>query len=375
MALQRTQMYFQMTLLRLLGGSFLALVVAVAAVAKVPVDVDASPLSKCWSYQASPDLSVAAGVDQKNIYFIDTDSRLHAVDMDSGTKLWSSDIGGTTVADLLVSGSSLFVATSLGDISAGPQADGRLRSISTQTGITSWVSDITVSDRISIGVRNGTVVTATLSGEVSAFVRETGAAAWSKNLGFRLASYPIFEQGALTIVTVNNELLRIGERGEVSRIAKLDNTPSALFSRTDSGTLVGDDRGNLVFISPGDKRVWSFKNGARISHILPFDSEYIVASDDNFIYKLTRGGAVEWKRRLSGRTTGKPLLIGNSFVASVVGEGDVYVIDARNGKILNRIEIGDGISAEISSTSDHRGFAILHPQGLIRYSEEACSAK
>ncbi|HEX6123745.1 MAG TPA: PQQ-binding-like beta-propeller repeat protein, partial [Pyrinomonadaceae bacterium] len=109
--------------------------------------------------------------------------------------------------------------------------------------------------------------------------------------------------------------------------------------------------------------------------ILPFDSEYIAASDDNFIYKLARSGDVEWKRRLSGRTAGGLVLAGNAVIASVVGDGEVYVIDARSGKIRNRIEIGEGVSAGLSAAMNKRAFVVIHPLGLTLYSQDKCAAK
>ena len=138
--------------------------------------------------------------------------------------------------------------------------------------------------------------------------------------------------------------------------------------------LLGDARGNLVLTSADGDRIWTFKNGAQISFLLPYDSEYLAASFDNFFYKLSRSGNVEWKRRLSGRLSSRPSVIASDGVISISGDPSIYVLDLTNGKILNRIEIGgdENLSPRIVAASAD-GFAVAGSQGIQFFSRSACS--
>jgi outer membrane protein assembly factor BamB len=100
------------------------------------------------------------------------------------------------------------------------------------------------------------------------------------------------------------------------------------------------------------------------------DSEYLAVSHDNFVYKLSRGGNVKWKRRLPGRVADKPLVVGDIAVVSIVGTGSVYVLDLRNGKILNRIETGDEVSLQVAEAGKANAFIVLGPRELLFYTDK-----
>jgi len=155
-------------------------------------------------------------------------------------------------------------------------------------------------------------------------------------------------------------------------IAKLDHLPTAVFSDSARRIMSGDERGNLIFMSPAGKRFWKFRNGAQISYIVTYDSEFLVASYDNFIYKISKSGNVEWKRRLSGRLFGKPLIVAGIAAASVAGDGSVYVLDVADGKIINRIETGEGNSTRIAAVQGGKGLVTAGSGGLAYYSQIAC---
>lgn len=350
----------------------LGLSTATGSAASVYGGDEPAAFHKCWDYNATPDLSIPLAGSTTAVYFVDTERRLHAIDITAATKLWTSDLGGQVVSDLLVTEASILMVTNVGDASSSAPLAAKLRSISRQTGVTNWIADLPATTSAWLGAVNGTIVSAGKLGNILAFSRETGLPAWSKSLGVELAAEPHFADRSILVGTVGNELVRVSYEGQLVKFAKLDHLPTAVFSDPASRVMSGDERGNLRFMSPAGKRYWKFRNGAQISYIVTYDSEFLVASYDNFIYKLSKNGNVEWKRRLSGRLFGKPLIVAGMAVASVAGDGSVYVLDLANGKIVNRIETGEGNSTRIAAVQGGKGIVTASPAGLAHYSQIKC---
>ena len=329
-------------------------------------EIPAATFAKCWDYPTSPDLSIAIDSDSENVYYIDTDRKLSAVDIAAGIKLWSSELAGDPVSNVLVTHGLVLIAS---QASADKAV---LRAVSRTTGITQWSADLPSAASLALGSLNGTVVALSSAGTASAFHADRGAPAWTKKVGAAVTTGPYFHGRTLIVGTDKKELLAITiPGGESVVITKLDGAPTAIFSDDTNSILVGDDRGNLIRSSFQGKREWRFRNGARISSIAGYDSEYLATSHDNFLYKLTRSGNVEWKRRLSARIDKRPIILGKSAIVSTVGDGTVYVIDLTNGKIANRIETGDETSVQIARGEN--GFAIISTKGLALYSRQPCT--
>jgi outer membrane protein assembly factor BamB len=329
-------------------------------------DEQSSTFSKCWDLAVTADLSVSVTSDGDTVYLVDTDRKLSAVDLATGTRLWSSELAGDPVSNVLVTGGHIIVASQ-------PAPDRAvLRSVSKTTGITQWSADLPWASSVALGTLNGTVVAVSSSGMAAAFQTDRGTASWTKKIGAVATTAPFFHGKMLVVGTDRKELVSISlPGGESTVVMKLDGSPTAIFS-TDSGSiLVGDDRGNLILTSIQGKREWKFRNGARISAIAGYDSEYLATSHDNFLYKLTRGGNVEWKRRLSARIDKPPIVLGETAVVATVGDGSVYVVDLTNGKISNRIETGEETSAQVAGGKT--GFAIVATKGLSFYGTNGCS--
>ncbi len=358
-------------LLLLLGLTSLR---AVALPASLTND-DPAAFSKCWDYTAVPDVSIPLAASSAAVYFVDTERRLHAADVTAAAKLWTSDLGGQVVSDLLVTETSIFVVTNVGDASSASPLSSKLRSISLQTGITNWTADLPATGLAWLGAINGAIVSVGKQGDILAFARDTGVPVWNQKVGVEIAIDPHFESRSILVGTVANDLVRVNFDGARSTISKLGHLPTAIFSDSGSRIMTGDERGNLRFMSADGKRFWSFRNGAQISYIVPYDSEFIVASFDNFIYKLSKGGNVEWKRRLTGRVFGKPIILDGVAAASVAGEGNVYIIDLATGKIVNRIETGEGNSTRAAAVEGGKGLVIAGPAGLAYYSQVKCLVK
>jgi outer membrane protein assembly factor BamB len=336
---------------------------------------DPSAFTKCWELPVNSNLGTSPASDDSAVYFLDDENKLHGLDLLTGRSAWSSEVGGAVVSNLAVLGDSIFLVTSPQFDVSNPSAKNVLRALSRQTGITVWQAEINSSPEVWLGVAMGNVIAAGVNGSISAFAREDGKLLWKADVASGVTSEPHFHEMGIELVTENREVIRVSPATGGSQVVwKSLYRPTAILSDQTGRLIVGDERGNLVLVAADGSRIWRFRNGAQISSALRYDSEYIATSHDNFVYKLTRGGNVEWKRRLSGRAADKPIILGNTAVVSVVGTGSVYALDLRNGKILNRIETADEVSLRLAGTEDGKGFIVAGPRSLLYFSS-GCPSK
>jgi outer membrane protein assembly factor BamB len=327
--------------------------------------------AKCWDYKTSPDLSVEPVADARSVYFLTGEKKIDAVDLKTGARVWSSELGGEVVSNLLVTDAAIFLVTST--VERTPQKS-YLRSVSKQTGISNWSAEVPKSDRISLGVVNGNIVAVGFDGIVSAHNREKGERVWTNSLAVTVTAEPQFRDTEAIFGTDRKEVNSVaGSDGRVVVIGRSEYLPTAVFLDPDRRLLIGDERGNLLLTSTDGSSIWRFKNGARIAFVLQYDAEYVAASYDNFIYKVTGSGHVEWKRRLSGRIGHMPEFIGSVAIISVIGEGGVYVLNLKNGKILNRIESAEESSPRIAVQDDAPAFVVAGSRGLAYYKRDGCA--
>ena len=365
------------SLLRTFVSVFLSILVcgAAAGICAAEPTEETPVFSKRWEYKVIPNLDVAAAADAANVYFLDYENKLHAVDLALGNKLWSSELGGEVVSNLLVVEQSVFVVTASPGDPAGTNTKATLRSVSSQTGITEWRAEIASSTKVWLGAAGEAIVAVGSNGSISALTR-AGEFKWKSDLLVEVTAVPTFDESGVDLGTAKNEVLAISAADGRARVAWTSrHLPTAVVIDSNGRLVVGDERGNLTLVSSDGDRVWRFRNGAQISAALLHESEYLATSYDNFVYKLSRGGDVKWKRRLSGRVSDRPLVFGDTAVISILGTGSIYVLDLRNGKISNRIEMGEEISTRITGVPGNRGFIIVGPNGLSYFANNKLAAK
>jgi hypothetical protein len=212
---------------------------------------------------------------------------------------------------------------------------------------------------------------------MSARSRGEGKVIWERELGASVTSSPMFGQKGIALGTESKEIYDIAVVDGSSRLLwKSEHLPTALFADDSGRLVVGDERGNVTAVAANGERSWTFRNGARISSVLIGDSDYLASSNDNFVYKLTRGGNVKWKRRLPGRLAQAPLLLEDVALMSVTGGGGVFVLDLNKGKILDRILTAEDLSFVIgASSANPKNFVVAGPSGVSYFSRGKCSPK
>jgi outer membrane protein assembly factor BamB len=182
--------------------------------------------------------------------------------------------------------------------------------------------------------------------------------------------------GRLLIGTADGSLIEVSlAEGRIVRSRALGTAPTALFSFQEGPVVVGDASGRIFAIDPDGQEIrWDLRNGARISSVAASGEWAIAMSYDNFVYALSTGGNIRWKRRLSGRLTGTPAISDSAVVVPAANEGTVYVIDPANGKVLDRIRMYDeGVDGKISARTISGDRFVISDSDTVRiYAVGAC---
>ena len=298
---------------------------------------EAVEFSKCWTYaEAETGFSVIA-TDATTAYLSSAQAKIAAVSINSGVKLWSSELGGEIASNLTVGDAGIFVVTNSVSNDTTKPIESTLRTLSKETGITSKSTLLAAADSFKIAIDSSSVVIVSKSGDVYAFDSTTAAQKWVRKPTGGVAGEAYVGGGSIVIGTTDGKLLRLNSStGEIDLTVGASSTPTVVRNTVDGQIVYGDSRGNVVAV---DAR-WKFRSGAQISSIFEFNGGLIVTSFDNFIYCLTRdNGGVVWKKRMAGRIADMSFTSANTALIFTYG-GDVAILaELKKGKTIGQIPL------------------------------------
>jgi outer membrane protein assembly factor BamB len=364
---------FTLVLLLILGAAFNS--------AAAQPDPPENLLQKCWAIPSTSPTIVEIGSDSSAIYISSDDGSVRSISVTSGDALWSAELGGSISSNFVINGSSLFVVSRPASEGIGGEKQvSVVRSLSKQTGVTSWGAKIPFAETTYLlDGGNGVLIAAGGDGSLTAVSKENGNIVWNASIPGTLAGKPAIKNGSIAVAVNPNDLYTVStDDGRIIRHSKIKFLPTAISFANDGSLLLGDERGNLVWLDAKDgDTVWKFKNGARISHAVETDRGVLAASYDNFVYLLTayRGGVV-WKRRLSGRISDAPIILGDMVFVRTSGDKQAYLISLKTGKIVQKIETGESDVVRQAPLSQE-GVAIVigGASGVALYGLRSCPAK
>ena len=290
------------------------------------------PTKACWTYKTEESV-VSVDADLSKVYVAKDHARLEALSASGGERVWSTDLGGEVVSNLVAGNNQVFLVTQ-------NDSGGRVvRSVSSATGITNWTSNLGGSGSLFLGIVGKLLIAASSDGKIAAFETADGMKRWLKDLGSRLSANPLYYSGDLLVGTIDkririfspadgNEKLNIPTSGE----------PTAL-SADGEDIYWGDARGNLFAynIEAEDYR-WQLKYGGRITGIVNAEDGLIFASADNFIYMVSdRYGNLRWKRRLNNRISELTMWTPDYLLVLDASGENVDVVDQKKGRLISQI--------------------------------------
>jgi outer membrane protein assembly factor BamB len=310
----------------------LVLCFALAGIAQVK-DRGAWALRECWRYKSTELEPSAAASDGTYLYIGERGGRVSAVAADDGKRVWTSEVGGELVSNLLV------IDRELQLVMRSAEGLHELRTLSVVSGIASRSVLLPVRGQIQIYSKGHNVVIVSDVGDLVAVDQKADKPVWTKKLTIapkvvilgENALVAGFDDGRVSFIDLAD--------GKVIRTITVKFVPSALMLSGDH-LVLGDERGNITNLDVDrNTPVWTFKSGGKISGIYPIgDSEILVTSFDNFTYLLNfANGHVVWKRREPSRILETAIVKSNYAGVTPFGEASVLFFDPDNGKSLGQI--------------------------------------
>lgn len=317
---------------------------------------------QCWSYATSDLDARPSVVDAANVYFTEKNDRVTAVSLVDGVRVWSTELDGPVVSNLVVNGSTLAAAV------LSRQNKLAIKSLSLVSGI---VVDSTplgsAAGAILVPSERGLIAIAErrlfLNGRGSGSLREQATSAEAANGRIGVAGERTVYVGDIDLA-IDASLAAAG-------------APSAL-EFTGDDILVGDERGALVRVDLSNGRpIWTLKTGGRITSIVPTTrSDAIVGSFDNFVYRVDLStGHVIWKKRQQGRVAYVVAIDDGLVAAYSTGGSAIELIDAGRGKARGAITLAEGVELLQPPLASPGGVIAATTEGVALYSTGPCPSK
>lgn len=209
-----------------------------------------------WTARAGRRLAGNVEVEGNTLYVGGMDRKVHAVDLASGDVRWSTRLSGMVVGGVLLSGDTVFVASS--------RPEGRVHALRGANGKTIWrvSADPIAAPLALIG---GMLVAETQRGEVLALDPASGKVRWRRRVGVARGPATPAGAGALLISTTDS-LFRLSlADGRITHRVASPGTVVAAWLPHHGALIAGTADSQVVSIGPADlHRNWTVEVDAPV---------------------------------------------------------------------------------------------------------------
>ena len=248
----------------------------------LPQGAETIPLAQRWSAKAGRGTSGAVAIRDSTIYVGDADRRVYAIDLASGVVRWSKRLPGSVFGGVVRSGDTLFTVTD--------RPNSRVVALSIVDGERLWERDVG-KPSAPVTLVNGRILVPTHRGRLFGLESGTGKVAWERRLGHSRAPAVRIGPDTVVVATTDSIILLTAREGQViKRIA----SPGAIVGGwAQSGRLLvaGTTDSLLVGLSPSELEIaWSLKLDAAILErpTVYGDTAYVV-SRGGTLYRVALG--------------------------------------------------------------------------------------
>lgn len=311
----------------------------------------ALPLKLCWSYQIKTIGNVIASDNDEYIVTSTLKGKIFALELNSGEKLWETELGGRVVSDLIINEDkkNIFVVTKF--FSDKEQSDQiQVRSIAKNSGITNWQTSLSVTtlhygqktneQNISIFLYDHKIIVSDQNSFIAALSENNGQILWEKPLKTQLSSiYFDLPSKNLAIISEDKIALANIDTGEHIFQKQLNLFPITAYFFDGTILILGNKKGDAFAVDlKTNKIIWKFRAGAEISNISLTSEGILITSFDNFIYLIaSKNGKGIWRKRLENRVIISPFVFDKYVVVTTSGSVTTNIIDLKEGRLVNQI--------------------------------------
>lgn len=302
------------------------------------------PFRKCWQTEReNASIVFTASDNEAKIYSAFSDGSLESIDKRSGEIIWHSDIGGEILRTFYLDKEKLYLLSKKTRLNELEELN--LKSVSLNTGITIWQKTLSIKNADDLHLIGDAYKLYLLSaaGEFFVIDEHVGDIDLNENLAVEPSTLPYFLRNNLIFGTRDKRIVSVSTKtGNLESRFQLEDIPVYILGSDENDKLyIGDISGKITAINASDTKVrWQVKTGAGIASLAETKEGLIVTSFDNYVYLFSeKNGNRQWRKRLSGRSIGKPFIKNRIGVFSTLNGNDTVFIELDKGKAVNKILI------------------------------------
>ncbi|MEO8089592.1 MAG: PQQ-binding-like beta-propeller repeat protein [Gemmatimonadales bacterium] len=248
----------------------------------IPAEAAGDAPTPVWTARAGRRVTGLMGVRDNTLYVGDMDRKVYAVDLASGEVRWSSRLSGMIAGGVLLSGDTIYVATS--------RPDGQVQALRRDDGKKIWrVAAGAIAAPLAL-VR-GVLVAETQRGDIVAFDPATGKIRWRRRIG--AARTPAVDAGGGAIlVSTTDSLFRVAvSDGRILQRAASPGTVVAPWLAWKGALLAGTSDSQVVSVNPTDlRRLWTVPVDAPVlGSLAAIGDTLFVATRIGTVYRIDPG--------------------------------------------------------------------------------------
>ena len=310
------------------------------------VDVNVAWRRSLGKGSGAKNIRLRPALSGENVYAADYNGQLWALELVSGTKVWSQEFNQNITSGVVVAENDLYIATQ----------DGLLHSIAKSSGEIQWSQPLS-SESIAPAVVDETqVYIRTIDGHLTAFDRRSGKQNWTYEAALPVLTVhgtgsPVLLQNLVITGFANGKLVAVDRelgiprwnkrlaipqgRSELERLVDLDGSPLV-----DRGIVYATAyHGKLAAIGSDGKTQWETELSSYFGPALGLGNLYVTRDDDHVqAYDQVNGASVWSQSALQGRFLNQPVEYENYIVVADF-EGYVHVLAQVDGEMLGRLSV------------------------------------
>ncbi len=291
-----------------------------------------------WTHETLGEIwGSAAVLSDGNIVIGNHNSRIRAIAPDTGTEIWSQDIGGN-----VTQGPVYDAATDR--IFAGG-GNGLLYALSANGGSVQWSSDFGSPLGGQVRILGSTLYAPVFGGSIRAMDTSSGSQLWQLNLPAQVFSSPAVAPDGTVIVGCKDDFVYAIKEGSI--VWQVETGGEVLgwpVIGADGTAYIGSNDGRLYALGQNGTTTWDADVQGQLwgAPLIGDDGNLYVISTSKFVTKVDIAtGAILWTTKTEGLTYGGPVQDASGAIYVGTSGGKVFALDPDTGDIDWSLAVSD----------------------------------
>jgi eukaryotic-like serine/threonine-protein kinase len=340
--------------------------------AALPQIALSEPLTVKWQYNSDQTINLTPATALERIYLPLAAGTIVSLRSNDGQMFWKTEIGGEVSASPVADDRAVYIASeTIFPPSRELRATGALRALGKEGGVTLWMRTFHRPLRGSLAMNSTTLFGGTSDGRVFAVEKATGSFLWVMQHWQPFNSHPSLYGSTLYVGCDDGNLFALNKKtGQTLWRYRTRGAVRGRAVEVDSVVYFGSADGYVYALNAVDGRLrWRTRTGAGVQVVAEGGGGLVIASLDNFVYKLSflRGDRL-WKRQLAGRVASEPLMATDGVLFTPLSGDAGVVLDLRDGKQLNTLPVGEDNNTAASPVAAGGVLLVTTRRGLMAFS-------